>query len=1109
MSLGYGVGDFLAVVNLAKAIRVRFVRAPDQFRHISEASKTLCNVLRDIKDIYEQAELDTQQEKHLDEISRSCRSGLNELLSKLDQYQELDPGTNSLGGTCRRVWKRLKWDQAEMAEICQRIQSNVHIFHLFSTSLTSQVAFATNELVHRVNNTMEDKAQHKLLEWLTTVNYATQQEEYLKRRQEGTGKWLLGTDKFQQWIDNENKNILCTGIPGAGKTILTAVVIEYLEEKCKHDRNCGLAYIYCNFRCHHEQSVDDILASLIKQLCQRMSSLPEDIKTLYAQHKKRQTRPKLDELSESLSVLLGHFSRIFIVVDALDEYSSRGEALRRLLSELFRLQSNSTVSIFATSRHSPWIQSAFEGCLQQEVSAATEDVEAYLRGHMSDLSRAVLRDKDLQEEIVKAITKTVDGMFLLAQLHLDSLRGKLSVTAVKKTLEKLPTGTDAYDIAYEEAMERINGKTEGEKELAIQILAWITCAQVPLMIEQLQFGLAVEPDEAKFDPDNLPDTQDMVAVCAGLVTIDEKCRIIRLVHHTAQEYFERSQTKWFPRAHYEMARVCVAYLSSSLRLARAEPGLVLGFLQDTKKLAHCFRQSFTFMTTETVFRLSAILPDSVTKAQLAAYFGFDSALKELIEAGHCFNALDAANRSPLSWAADNGHEAATRGLFLDHQDRWGFTPLALAATNGYCKVVSLLLSNGVSPDLKSNDGRTPLMLACEQRPGRVSRPLRMLIGIKKIIEGHLELRSSTFYSYKRVVELLLEADCDPNSKDERGRTALHLAAGILDTEIIKLLLAKGADPLSTDNAGQTPLFYAAGHGNAMGVRLLLEQGVNPNHLSDIGTTPLLLACKWQATDVVRDLLDCGADPSLADHRIGRTPLVWAAAKGCDSMVETLLRRGIDVDSQGRDGWTALLAAIVFAHRTTVRKLVKHGADPNLPGPRHGRTPLWWAARMGDEIILKQILESGGDPDAADKQGTTPLMKAASAGYANIVRLLLGTGNVNPERRNKRGDDATTKARCRGHDRIALLLEVNMDIKETLKVKDIPAERADARLCTNCGLRGQFQDFPRCQHCLHATKVRSVFCSTCDDFLTVYCASPIHRNGALKSKISYARARKVI
>ncbi|RAH53419.1 ankyrin [Aspergillus piperis CBS 112811] len=792
MSLGYGVGDFLAVVNLAKAIRVRFVRAPDQFRHISEASKTLCNVLRDIKDIYEQAELDTQQEKHLDEISRSCRSGLNELLSKLDQYQELDPGTNSLGGTCRRVWKRLKWDQAEMAEICQRIQSNVHIFHLFSTSLTSQVAFATNELVQRVNNTMEDKAQHELLEWLTTVNYATQQYEYFKRRQEGTGKWLLGTDKFQQWINNENKNILCTGIPGAGKTILTAIVIKHLEEKCEHDQSVGLAYIYCNFRRHHEQSVDDILASLIKQLCQRMSSLPEDIKTLYAQHKKRQTRPKLDELSESLSVLLGHFSRIFIVVDALDEYSSRDEALRRLLSELLRLQSNSTVSIFATSRHSPWIQSAFEGCLQQEVSAAAEDVEAYLRGHMSDLSNVVLRNNKLQEEIVKAITKTVDGMFLLAQLHLDSLRGKLSVAAVKKTLKKLPTGTDAYNIAYEEAMERINGKTAGEKELAIRIIAWITCAGRPLTITELQYGLAVDIKENVFDTENLPDVQDMEAVCAGLVTVDEKSHIIRLVHHTAQEYFERTQTKWFPRAHYDMAKVCIAYLfyclqsGAGLRTADypfacytrrhlvyhlvralALPGLARGVLLDKKKVVLCLQKIFAYDGCLKTFQRTAQVPELVTEAHLAAFFGLEGALRELLEAGYALNALDYIRRSPLSWAAENGHEEATRflieqGLVLDHKDKWGLTPLALAVMNGQFKVVRLLLDNGASPDSKSNNGRTPLMLGCENGHNYGS--------------ARDSLPWNVIDCQRRIVELLLKADCDPNIKDERGWTALHCAA---------------------------------------------------------------------------------------------------------------------------------------------------------------------------------------------------------------------------------------------------------------------------------------------------------------------------------------------
>ncbi|GLA41419.1 hypothetical protein AnigIFM63309_009509 [Aspergillus niger] len=1073
MSFGYGVGDFLAVVNLAKTIKERFVNAPEQFKQISEASKTLCNVLRDIENTYQQAGLNTKQKKHLDDVYRFCYNDLNELLRRLDKYQELNIGTNSLGGAYRRFWKRLKWDQARMAEMHQRIHSDIHVFSLLSTSLTryarehprkanahvfrnSQVAFATKELVEQIHNTME---------WLTTVNYATQQEDSLKRRQDGT-------------------------------------------EKCKYDRSVGLAYIYCNFRRHNEQSVDDVLASLIKQLCQRMLSLPEDIKSLYAQHKKRQTWPKLDELSESLSVLLGHFSRIFIVVDALDEYSSRDEALRRLLLELFRLQSNSTVSIFATSRHSPAIQSAFEGCLQQEISAAAEDVRAYLEGHISQLSRVVLRNDELQKEIVNAITKTVNGMFLLAQLHLDSLEGKLSVTAIQRALKQLPSGTDAYNIAYEEAMERIIGKTAGEKELAFQIIAWITCARKPLKITELQHGLAVEIEETEFDTENLPYVQDMEAACAGLVTVDEKSHIIRLVHHTAQEYFERTQTQWFPRAHYDMAKVCMAYLlyclqsGAGLRTAGypfarysrhywahhfaralAKPGLARGLLLDKKKVVLCAQDLVTHLGIRKAFQLTVQVPELVTEAHLAAFFGSENALRELLEAGYALNSLDATNRSPLAWAAENGHEEATRflikqGLVIDHKYRWGLTPLALAANKGNSGVMSLLLSNGASPDLRENAGRTPLMLGCQK-------------GHDYVMDGDTMLRAA-FDSQKKVVELLLEANCDPNLKDERSWTALHYAARNNHCEVIKLLLAKGADRLSTDNAGRTALFNAARYENGFVVDLLLKQGFDPNHMDGSGMTPLLLAlehkCYRAAMELInigicadvrsrrrgitplicaiqedyhriaRSLLDCGADPNLTDKKLGRPPLVWAARRGNYSMVEALLSRGVDADSQDRNGWTALLVAIALDRKETgdealVKQILESGGYPEAHS-FHVMSPVTRPTRRGYEGIVRLLLQYMANPDAANRQGWTPLMAAAAAGRGSTVRLLLDTGRVNPKRWDKYGRDAALHARRHGHDQIALLLsrqmdETNMTINEAVCTAGQP-ENAPLIACRATG-----------------------------------------------------------
>lgn len=88
-------------------------------------------------------------------------------------------------------------------------------------------------------------------------------------------------------------------------------------------------------------------------------------------------------------------------------------------------------------------------------------------------------------------------------------------------------------------MERINGQKEGFQNLVIKVLAWIICIKKPLSTSELQHALAVKVGEAELDRGNLPQIEDIVSVCAGLVTIDEQSNIIRLVHYTTQDYFEQ------------------------------------------------------------------------------------------------------------------------------------------------------------------------------------------------------------------------------------------------------------------------------------------------------------------------------------------------------------------------------------------------------------------------------------------------------------------------------------------------------------------------------------------------------------------------------------------
>jgi hypothetical protein len=120
---------------------------------------------------------------------------------------------------------------------------------------------------------------------------------------------------------------------------------------------------------------------------------------------------------------------------------------------------------------------------------------------------------------------------------------------------------EVLSLAYTEAMERINGQKAGFRQLAEKVLSWIICAKRPLTITELQEAIAVEDGDSELDKDNLPEVDDMVSVCCGLVTVDEESNIIRLVHYTTQEYFERTQNQWFPDAETIITTTCITYLS--------------------------------------------------------------------------------------------------------------------------------------------------------------------------------------------------------------------------------------------------------------------------------------------------------------------------------------------------------------------------------------------------------------------------------------------------------------------------------------------------------------------------------------------------------------------
>jgi Cdc6-like AAA superfamily ATPase len=192
--------------------------------------------------------------------------------------------------------------------------------------------------VDQLNRHQDDQEHRAILDWLTPTDYALQKCDFLARRQEGTGQWLLGSNEFQQWLNTSKQTLFCPGIPGAGKTIISSTVVDHLNAKFEKDTEVGIAYMYCSYQLQQTEKLQDLISSLLKQLVQKKPVMLADVKKLYEFHRTKGTRPSFEDIVNVLHPTIQLYSRVFIIIDALDEYYVSQNELKELLSKLFDLR---------------------------------------------------------------------------------------------------------------------------------------------------------------------------------------------------------------------------------------------------------------------------------------------------------------------------------------------------------------------------------------------------------------------------------------------------------------------------------------------------------------------------------------------------------------------------------------------------------------------------------------------------------------------------------------------------------------------------------------------------------------------------------------------------
>lgn len=906
-----------------------------------------------------------------------------------------------------------------------------------------------------------DQNDEKTLEWFSSLDYGAEHSDTLKRWQPGTGQWFLNSAEFREFIETNKQMIFCSGIPGSGKTVMAAAVIDYLHKQFNKNSRVGMAYFYFNFKKSDEQTPEAVFSSLLKQLVRQQPYLSENVKLLYETHTKNETRPSLVEILQAFQEAVETYLAVFIVIDAIDECATLDDCREIILSKMFDCAAAPNLKLFTTSRHIPEISDRFQSALHLEVGATESDIRRYIDSRLAKLPRTsfISQNKSLQEEIKIRINAVVSKMyvfhkitcyevssnslerFLLAQLHFDRLTECMTPKAVMKALKSLPTGSDAYDYAYSAAMDRINQQVSGRSELAIKALSWITHARRPLSIFELQHALGVEVGENEFDEENVPQVEDIVSTAVGLVTIDEKSKIIRLVHYTAQEFFERTKEKWLPDAETYIADICSTYLSYSTFDKPCKPyGCKSRGKGESYKLHTYALLNWRHHVTASKFSRNHVNFLKNTSSFYAYLQDYQSHVARHLP----WSFRDFKYSTNLHFAAALGWNKIVTHLLRDFadadvRDDYNCTPFYMAASGGHSLVMETLLSFGqVDINVISSCSRyTPLISAAQ---GGHSEAVKLLLDTGKVNAGFecINKKTALWYAavggHDTVVQLLLDSrNYDTDMIREIHSSAL-LGAVIMEKEtIVDLILNAGnADinvqttsfyssfcwgPRSNDKcSNDTTWVYPKSRMVGWFEDILcpdpaidsLKQFKIPSHLAADGRFDmnvrdeslrmlLMRAVSAGRKDVVRYLLNKRALGIDHGDQNDRTSLHHATASDRREIVEFLINaENANIDITNEAGDTSLCIATKHGHNSMVRLLLKaQGVDTNVKD-KHGRDLLSLAVEWGNVDTAKFYLDTGKfDVNTRDHYGLTPLMlrtKNVIKG-PEIIQLLLNTGNV--------------------------------------------------------------------------------------------------------------------
>lgn len=887
------------------------------------------------------------------------------------------------------------------------------------------------EVIDQLEASLSSEELASIQSWLDPTTYEAQSSEFhrhISSQAPSTGLWISKTLKYQQWHKSpENGSLWVKGVPGSGKSVAAASMIQHL----RNTEGAPVLYFFFRYIISANRRPRNLVRDFLAQLVPYSVRLQATLQPL--------TSSPLGDFSderlwEYLLIGLSSVDKAYCVIDALDEMELiHGDGFLDRLNRLASFRPN-CVKLWMTSRPKQYLQSSLKDSSIVHVSLEEDlvgkDISVFLSYRLANLLPRV-DQQELRDRLVNSISKRSDGLFLYARLLLDQIAPNLSSDGVdiEKMVSSFPVNLEDM---YNSMLLQQAAALKIDVEVQVFLLELATHSSRALRLNEISSALA-----SSFPAHMLPDAPKVIArsACAPLLEILED-ETVSVIHHSFTEFLlncdrvtigRRDGVTQFPAinpdtVHKRLSIICLKYLrAGSLRDLNLQPAP--GSRSDSIRSRAFGNNSYQEPEGYREAKLqNPFLEYAVRNWAFHAskydvqdddFFGI---IGDLLDP----DSVEFKNWLKLEWmkSVEASHIIAP-------------TPLHILSFAGLTTYAKTLLRENKPVDAQDAEERTPLHWACSR--------------------GHTSM-----------VEILLKHGATPDLADFQGVKPIHEAARKNHSAIVKLLLQAGVDPVSpktkenfnhlpfcgnVSTKGETAVEYAWLQGHTSTI-ITMVPFITPETLTEIfcqccrygkfeavsallqttsvlptakldGATALYLACQSLNVEIVQVLLDKGADVHTASRwelknrnccgsRTDRLPWglpihgllrAWTPhvnILACQQILQLLISAGTDINSiQDENGDVPLLSLFtdrnsLFTDRnspdanfTVVRAFLEAGADCMVLD-KNGDSAIHRCLRgSGDIKTLKLLFEYGIPPSVLGQDGDT-ILHVALSGYYGVT-----------------------------------------------------------------------------------------------------------------------------